>query len=57
VETADQLLFLRAAGMHSMQDYRFGKAVSVEEISSRAVAQSLPAYRTGSLGELKFRFC
>jgi EAL domain-containing protein (putative c-di-GMP-specific phosphodiesterase class I) len=35
VETADQLLFLRAAGVHSMQGYRFGKAVSVEEISAR----------------------
>ena len=28
VETADQQLFLRAAGVHSMQGYRFGKAMS-----------------------------
>jgi diguanylate cyclase (GGDEF)-like protein len=35
VETADQQLFLRAAGVHSMQGYRFGKAVSAAEISAR----------------------
>jgi len=35
VETADQHLFLRAAGVHSMQGYRFGKAVSTAEISAR----------------------
>jgi diguanylate cyclase (GGDEF)-like protein len=35
VETADQQLFLRAAGVHSMQGYRFGKAVSVDEITAR----------------------
>jgi EAL domain-containing protein (putative c-di-GMP-specific phosphodiesterase class I) len=35
VETADQKLFLRAAGVHSMQGYRFGKAVSVDDISAR----------------------
>jgi len=35
VETADQQLFLRAAGVHSMQGYRFGKAASVAEISER----------------------
>jgi diguanylate cyclase (GGDEF)-like protein len=35
VETADQQLFLRAAGVHSMQGYRFGKPVSVAEISAR----------------------
>ena len=28
VETADQQLFLRAAGVHSMQGFRFGKAVA-----------------------------
>jgi diguanylate cyclase (GGDEF)-like protein len=35
VETADQQLFLRAAGVHSMQGYRFGKAVTAAEISTR----------------------
>ena len=35
VETADQQLFLRAAGVHSMQGYRFGRPVSVAEISAR----------------------
>jgi EAL domain-containing protein (putative c-di-GMP-specific phosphodiesterase class I) len=35
VETADQQLFLRAAGVHSMQGYRFGKAVSAAEITVR----------------------
>jgi diguanylate cyclase (GGDEF)-like protein len=35
VETADQQLFLRAAGVHSMQGFRFGKPVTVAEISAR----------------------
>ncbi len=35
VETADQQLFLRAAGVHYMQGYRFGKAVSAAEITAR----------------------
>ncbi len=35
VETADQHLFLRAAGVHSMQGYRFGKAVPATEITAR----------------------
>jgi diguanylate cyclase len=35
VETADQHLFLRAAGVHSMQGYRFGKAMSANEITAR----------------------
>jgi diguanylate cyclase (GGDEF)-like protein len=35
VETADQQLFLRAAGVHSMQGYRFGKAAPPEEITAR----------------------
>jgi EAL domain-containing protein (putative c-di-GMP-specific phosphodiesterase class I) len=38
VETADQQLFLRAAGVHSMQGYRFGKAVSAAEITARLQA-------------------
>ena len=35
VETADQQLFLRAAGVHSMQGFRFGRPVSVAEITTR----------------------
>ena len=35
VETADQQLFLRAAGVHSMQGYRFGRAVPADEITQR----------------------
>ena len=35
VETADQQLFLRAAGVHSMQGFRFGRAVTVAEITAR----------------------
>ena len=38
VETADQQLFLRAAGVHFMQGYRFGKAVSAAEITARLQA-------------------
>jgi diguanylate cyclase len=35
VETADQQLFLRAAGVHSMQGFRFGRPVSAAAISAR----------------------
>jgi predicted signal transduction protein with EAL and GGDEF domain len=35
VETADQQLFLRAAGVHAMQGFRFGKPVTVAEITAR----------------------
>lgn len=35
VETADQHLFLRAAGVHFMQGYRFGNAMSAAEITAR----------------------
>ena len=38
VETADQQLFLRAAGVHFMQGYRFGKAVPPAEITARIAA-------------------
>ena len=44
VETADQHLFLRAAGVHTMQGYRFGKAMPAAEISTRL--QNPSAYRT-----------
>jgi diguanylate cyclase (GGDEF)-like protein len=35
VETAEQQLFLRAAGVHSMQGYRFGRPCSEADISVR----------------------
>jgi diguanylate cyclase (GGDEF)-like protein len=35
VETAEQQLFLRAAGVHAMQGYRFGKPCPASEISRR----------------------
>jgi EAL domain-containing protein (putative c-di-GMP-specific phosphodiesterase class I) len=35
VETADQQLFLRAAGVHCMQGYRFGRPCSAAEIAAR----------------------
>jgi diguanylate cyclase len=38
VETADQHLFLRAAGVHSMQGYRFGRPVTAAEIDNRLAA-------------------
>jgi diguanylate cyclase (GGDEF)-like protein len=38
VETPEQHLFLRAAGVHSMQGYRFGRPTTAVEISKRAAA-------------------
>jgi EAL domain-containing protein (putative c-di-GMP-specific phosphodiesterase class I) len=35
VETAEQHLFLRAAGVHTMQGYRFGRPVAAAMISVR----------------------
>ena len=35
VETAEQQLFLRAAGVHSLQGYRFGKPAPAEVIAAR----------------------
>ena len=35
VETAEQHLFLRAAGVHSMQGYRFGRPCPAADISTR----------------------
>ena len=35
VETAEQQLFLRAAGVHSMQGYRFGKPQPAYDIAAR----------------------
>ena len=55
VETADQQLFLRAAGVHSMQGYRFGKAVTAAEITARLQSPgAVPAdrERADGAGEL-----
>ena len=38
VETAEQQLFLRAAGIHSMQGYRFGRPGPAADISARLAA-------------------
>jgi diguanylate cyclase (GGDEF)-like protein len=46
VETAEQHLFLRAAGVHSMQGYRFGKPGPAGEIDDRLASPD--AYRVGS---------
>jgi len=35
VETPEQHLFLRAAGVHSMQGYRFGKPQAAQDIAER----------------------
>jgi diguanylate cyclase len=35
VETADQQLFLRAAGVHSMQGYRFGRPGPAEALAQQ----------------------
>ena len=45
VETADQHLFLRAAGVHFMQGYRFGRPTTPAEIANRLRAPQdyLPA--------------
>ncbi len=41
VETAEQQLFLRAAGVHSMQGYRFGRPGSPDVISARLAMPGL----------------
>ena len=45
VETAEQALFLRAAGVHTMQGYRYGKPMSSAAISVRLASsgRSRPA--------------
>jgi EAL domain-containing protein (putative c-di-GMP-specific phosphodiesterase class I) len=40
VETAEQHLFLRAAGVHFMQGYRFGRPEPAAAITERIAAQS-----------------
>ena len=42
VETADQQLFLRAAGVHSMQGYRFGRPCRAKELT-RQLAEARPS--------------
>jgi diguanylate cyclase (GGDEF)-like protein len=42
VETADQHLFLRAAGVHFMQGYRFGAAMPAADIARRLHEQGAP---------------
>jgi diguanylate cyclase (GGDEF)-like protein len=44
VETADQHLFLRAAGVHFMQGYRFGKPQTAADILARIAVPGI--YRT-----------
>jgi diguanylate cyclase len=46
VETPEQHLFLRAAGVHSMQGFRFGKPGPADEITLRL--ESPENYRVGS---------
>jgi diguanylate cyclase (GGDEF)-like protein len=46
VENAEQHLFLRAAGVHSMQGFRFGKPGTATDISARLAAPD--DYRVGS---------
>jgi EAL domain-containing protein (putative c-di-GMP-specific phosphodiesterase class I) len=38
VETAEQHLFLRAAGVHSIQGFRFGRPCTTADISARLAA-------------------
>jgi diguanylate cyclase (GGDEF)-like protein len=45
VETPEQHLFLRAAGVHSMQGYRFGRPVTAAEIDHRLAQPE--AYKIG----------
>jgi predicted signal transduction protein with EAL and GGDEF domain len=51
VETIEQQLFLRAAGVHSMQGYRFGRPMSAADISRR-LAEQLPAEREAPMANL-----
>jgi EAL domain-containing protein (putative c-di-GMP-specific phosphodiesterase class I) len=46
VETAEQHLFLRAAGVHSIQGFRFGRPVDAQAITARLIGQ--PAARAGA---------
>jgi len=48
VETAEQQLFLRAAGVHSLQGYRFGKPQPADEIASRLMQVSFAAMQVAA---------
>jgi diguanylate cyclase len=48
VETAEQQLFLRAAGVHSMQGYRFGKPAPAEVITARLQGNVIPPQAAAS---------
>jgi len=48
VETAEQQLFLRAAGVHSMQGYRFGRPAPAEIITARLEGGVLPLQAAAS---------
>jgi EAL domain-containing protein (putative c-di-GMP-specific phosphodiesterase class I) len=50
VESAEQQLFLRAAGVHFLQGYRFGRPVDASGITSRLARQ---ASQTGSRPQLR----
>jgi EAL domain-containing protein (putative c-di-GMP-specific phosphodiesterase class I) len=39
-ESAEQHLFLRVAGVHSIQGFRFGRPVDAPAITARLAAQS-----------------
>src|SRR5919201_356541 len=49
VETAEQHLFLRAAGVHSLQGFRFGRPVPAQAIAERLARQggTRPARSSG----------
>jgi EAL domain-containing protein (putative c-di-GMP-specific phosphodiesterase class I) len=49
VENAEQHLFLRAAGVHSMQGYRFGRPGPAADIGSRLASPD--DYRVGNPDE------
>jgi EAL domain-containing protein (putative c-di-GMP-specific phosphodiesterase class I) len=50
VETADQHLFLRAAGVHSMQGYRFGRPGPAADINARLAMPG--SFRTNDTPDL-----
>ena len=49
-ETAEQHLFLRAAGVHSMQGYRFGRPSSAAEITRRLAEPKSSRVGDGTAG-------
>jgi diguanylate cyclase (GGDEF)-like protein len=52
VETAGQQLFLRAAGVHSMQGFRFGKPMPAAKITQRLEASEEPTLSRQGFGAL-----